>query len=137
MIISRVQGDIFEAPQKHIAFATNIQGYNDSGFAGQVSNRVWPDLAETGGNTLGEVLSYPFGEKIFYALVCHSLDEGGWRNTPKIARECLDQIECADDEEIAVVLMGSGPIGRMQGADVDAILEELEKSKKRLVVYQR
>ena len=137
MIVNRVCGDIFAATQKHIAFAVNTQGYNDAGFAGQVSSRIWPKLASTGGNELGEVLTHKNGNKTYHALVCHSLDSGGWNDTPHVARECIDKIEVSDDEEIAVVLMGSGPVGMMQGADVEAILKGMEKSKKKLVVYTR
>ncbi|MFA6554398.1 MAG: hypothetical protein WCS89_02705 [Candidatus Paceibacterota bacterium] len=136
MIVNRVKGDIFLAPQKHIAFAINTQGDNDDGFAEQVSLRIkWSELIRTGGNQLGEVLIRKDGEKTYYALVCHSLDKGGWNDTPRVARECLDKIEAPDDEEIAVVLMGSGFFGRMQGADVEAILGGIEQSKKKLVVY--
>ena len=137
MIVSRVRGDIFVAPQKHIAFAVNTQGYNDAGFAGQVSSQIWPKLASTGGNKLGDVLAHKNGDKTYHALVCHSLDSGGWNDTPRVARECLDKIDISDDEEIAVVLMGSGPVGMMQGADVEAILKGMEQSKKKLVVYTR
>ena len=137
MIVTRVSGDIFMAPQKHIAFAVNTQGHNDAGFAGQVSSRIWPELASTGGNKLGEVLTHKNGTKTFHALVCHSLDSGGWNDTPRVARECLDKIDAPADEEIAVVLMGSGPVGTIQGADVNTILAGMEQSKRKLVVYTR
>lgn len=137
MILGRVYGDIFLAPQKHIAFAVNTQGNNNSGFAGQVSSRDWPELASTDGNKLGEVLKRKGNGKIYYALVCHSLEADGWNETPRIAQECLDKIDAPDDEEIAVVLMGSGPVGRKQGADVEAILKGMEQSKKKLIVYTR
>lgn len=137
MIVNRVRGDIFAAPQKHIAFAVNTQGYNDSGFAGQVSSRIWPELANTGGNGLGDVLIHRSGDKTYYALVCHSLDSGGWNETSRVARECLNKIDVSDGEEIAVVLMGSGPVGMMQGADVNAILASMEDSEQKLVVYTR
>lgn len=77
MIHNRVRGDIFAASQKHIAFAVNTDGYNDAGFAGQVSSRMWPKLANTGGNKLGDVLTHKHDGKTYYALVCHSLDRGG------------------------------------------------------------
>lgn len=137
MIVDRVRGDIFAAPQKHIAFAVNTEGYNDAGFAGQVSSRIWPKLASTGGNNLGDVLTHKNGSKTYHALVCHSLESGGWDETPRIARECLDKLDVPEGEEIAVVLMGSGPIGMMQGADVNAILVGMELSKKKLIVYTR
>ena len=137
MITNRVRGDIFATSQKHIAFSVNTEGYNDAGFAGQVSSLIWPKLANTGGNKLGDVLTHKHDGKTYYALVCHSLDRGGWNETPRIARECLDQIKTAAGEEIAVVLMGSGPVGLMQGADVNAILAGMELSKQKLVVYTR
>jgi hypothetical protein len=135
MIINRVCGDIFVASQKHIAFAVNTQGYNDAGFAGQVSLRIWPKLANTGGNELGEVLTHKNGNKTYHALVCHSLDPGGWNDTPRVVQECLDKIDSPDDEEIAVVLIGSGLEGTLRGADVEAILKGMEQSKKKLIVY--
>ena len=138
MIVNRVRGNIFAAPQKHIAFAVNTEGYNDAGFAGQVSSRIWPKLANTGGgNKLGDVLTHKNGPKTYHALVCHSLASGGWDETPRVARECLDKIGVPEGEEIAVMLMGSGPVGMMRGANVDAILACMENSKKKLVVYTR
>jgi len=137
MIVNRVRGDIFKAPQKHIAFAVNTQGVNNDGFAGQVSERVWPELALTGGNQLGEVLTLTKGAKTYHALVCHSLRVGGWKKTPEVVRECLDMIDVPDHEEVAVVLMGSGPVGKECGADVEAILTGMKESKKKLVVYTR
>lgn len=83
------------------------------------------------------MLTHKNGNKTYHALVCHSLDSGGWNDTPRVARECLDKIDVPDDEEIAVVLMGSGPVGMMQGADVNAILAGMEQSKKKLVVFTR
>ena len=86
MIVNRVRGDIFAAPQKHIAFAVNTQGYNDAGFAGQVSSRIWPKLVSTGGNELGEVLTHKNGNKTYHALVCHSLDSRGCNDQPGVPR---------------------------------------------------
>ncbi|MDO4962773.1 MAG: hypothetical protein Q4E75_01555 [bacterium] len=48
MIIKTVQDDIFNSEAKHIAFAVNTEGYNDSGFAGQVSDKYWNELAICG-----------------------------------------------------------------------------------------
>lgn len=134
MIVKKVRGNIFEAPQKHIAFAVNTQGYNDSGFAGQVAS-FWTDLANTGGNQLGEILTHQHEGKTYYALVCHALEEGGWDNTPSVVKKCLNSINIPQDEEIAIVLMGSGMVGTLMGADVQAILNSMSQSKKKLVVY--
>lgn len=133
MIVNRVRGDVFKTPLKHIAFAVNTEGYNDSGFAGAVSSRFWPALGNTGGNTLGEVLHHTVNGKTFHALVCHELKANGWSRTPQLVEKCLNSIP--GNDEIAVVLMGSGLIGQMGGADVNAILKGMEASKKRVHVY--
>lgn len=133
MIVKRVRGDVFKTHLKHIAFAVNTEGYNDSGFAGAVSSYYWPALANTGGNTLGEVLHHTSKGKAFHALVCHKLKANGWSQTPQLVEQCLNSIQ--GNEEIAVVLMGSGFVGQMGGADVNAILGGIERSSKRVHVY--
>jgi hypothetical protein len=40
MIVRQVRGDIFASSQKHIAFAVSTDGFNDTGFAGQVSSSI-------------------------------------------------------------------------------------------------
>lgn len=137
MIVNQIRGNIFAASQKRIAFAVNKEGINDDGFAGQISDEIWPQLADTGGNNLGEVLTHVKDDVTYYAIVCHSLDPGGWKDTPTILAECLDKINIPPSEEIAIVLMGSGLIGLAGGADVTAILKAMEESKNKLVVYKR
>ena len=56
MVVKTVQDDIFNSKAKHIAFAVNTEGYNDSGFAGQVSRKYWNELANCGEHELGTVL---------------------------------------------------------------------------------
>lgn len=136
MIADQVKGDIFTAKQKHIAFAVNMEGLNDSGFAGKVAEKFWPELANIGENKLGKVLVRKVGEKTYYALVCHSLiKQNGWKKTPRIVRESLDKLRVPKNEEIAVVLMGSGPVGRLGGANVGAIVDAMSASKKKVVVF--
>ncbi len=136
MITDQVRGDVFEAPQKHVVFAVNVEGFNNDGFAGQVAARLWPKLAETGGNKMGQVLTRKSGEKTYYAVVCHSLmKQNGWKKTPRVVREALDRLRVPKSEEIAVVLMGSGTIGRMGGANVGAIVDAISASKKKVVVF--
>ena len=135
MIVKRVQGDVFKAAQKHIAFAVHTAGFNDSGFAGQVSSRFWSELENTGGNRLGEILSHQAGGKTFHALVCHELKVDGWSQTPQLVESCLNSIP--GNDEIAVVLMGSGFVGQMGGANTQAILAAMDRSSKRVHVYTR
>jgi len=137
MIVNTFRGDVFKTNCAHIAFAVNTKGYNDGGFAGQVSSSHWPELADTGGNKLGDVLSKKSKGKTFHALVCHSLGVEGWKNTPQTVTECLDALNVPDDEIVAVVLMGAGAIGQTEGADVFAILGGIARSKKKVAIYTR
>ena len=57
----------------------------------------------------------------------------GWSQTPQLVEQCLDSIP--GNKEIAVVLMGSGLVGQMGGANVNAILGGIERSRKRIYVY--
>lgn len=137
MIIDTVRGDVFRTALRHIAFAVNTNGYNGAGFAGLVASRHWPELADTGVKKLGSVMSRSVGEKTFYALVCHTLNRSGWKKTPEIVAQCLDSLDIPDGEPIAVVLMGSGRVGQMGGADVFAILGGLARSNQKIIVYTK
>ena len=114
MIVNITRGDVFQSPHRYIVFAVNTEGYNDAGFAGAVSSRYWPDLANIE-NKLGTVLRHNAGDKTFWALVCHSLGVNGWKQTDETVMRCLDKIEVADSETIAIVLMGAGMVGQMGG----------------------
>ena len=49
MIVEVKQGqDILKSGAKHICFAVNTEGINDSGFAGLISRNHWPKLADIG-----------------------------------------------------------------------------------------
>ena len=136
MIIDEKKEDIFEAPYKHIAFAVNTEGVNDSGFAGAVSRRYWKELAYIGPQKLGDVLSHEADGKIFYAIVCHSL-KTGWDRAPAVIEEALNSLGIPEDEEIAIVKIGSGPVGIKNEAPTFFIFEAMNRSKKRLIVYTR
>ena len=132
MITKVLNEDVFKTPYSHIAFAINTEGFNDAGFAGQVSGRYAPALANTGEKKLGEIVSIKAGEKTFHGLVCHSL-KNGWNDAPQAITSCLEKIET--DEPIAVVLMGAGFIGQMSGANVIANAKAIHKANKNIVLY--
>ena len=137
MIVEEKNGNIFETNCKHIVFAVNTEGINDSGFAGQVSINYWPALAHIGPKPLGTVLSIKKEEgKTFHAIVCHSLREG-WQKTPKVLEDCLNSLDVPDDEPIASVQIGNGLIGQISGADFPAIIQAMEHSKKSIILYTR
>ena len=135
MITSKIKGDILKSEHEHIAFAINTEGYNDAGFAGLVARRFWPDLAITGERQRGTVLKHSAGGKTFYGIVCHSLAEHGWERSPETIEEALNALDVPKNETIAAVAIGGGPIGQMQGADVEANLKAMERSNKNIVVY--
>ena len=66
MVVRTVQDNVFNSEAKHIAFAVNAEGFNDSGFAGQVSSEYWNELANCGEYELGTVLSKTVGDKTFH-----------------------------------------------------------------------
>ncbi len=137
MIVSIINGDIFQSPNSHIAFAVNTNGYNDDGFAGFVSRNHWRELACTGEKKLGEVLTKKTDTVTFHALVCHSLTENVWNKAAETITKCLDSIDVPDTETIAIVLIGSGMIGQMTGANQLQILTGMANSKKKVAIYYR
>ncbi|MDR0650802.1 MAG: hypothetical protein LBG59_05380 [Candidatus Peribacteria bacterium] len=132
MIIKEIKGDIFQSEDKHIVFALNTEGYNDSGFAGAVCRKGFKEIANTGGNTLGTMLSKKIGEKTYYGIVCHSLHDG-WNDAAKIILRALDELPTTDN--ISAVLMGSSLVGLLSNVPVEEIYKAFEKSKKNISVY--
>jgi len=134
MIVDNKQGiNIFEGGNTRIAFAVNTEGVNDSGFAGVISRKFWPELANIGSCELGTVLTKSTPEGLtLYALVCHSL-ENGWHNQTETIKKCFDSIE--SDELIASISIGTGLIGILSGADFAQIKRGMELSKKKIVLY--
>ncbi len=134
MVVKTVQDNIFNSEAKHIAFAINAEGYNDSGFAGQVSRKYWNELANCGEHEIGTVLSKTIGDKTFHALVCHSL-HGDWgENQAEIIKECFDKIP-ADGEPIATIAIGTGLIGMLSGANFRQIVCGMHDSTQQIMLY--
>lgn len=134
MVVKTVQDNIFNSEAKHIAFAVNAEGYNDSGFAGQVSRKYWNELANCGEHEIGTVLSKTIGDKTFHALVCHSL-HGNWgENQAEIIKECFDKIP-ADGDPIATIAIGTGLIGMLSGANFRQIVCGMHDSTQQIMLY--
>jgi hypothetical protein len=135
MVIEKITGDIFETDSRHIAFAVNVEGINDSGFAGLVTIEIWPEMRYTKVLKLGEAYRHETDDKTYWALVCHSLLENGWEDAPSHLKKCIDEMEVPESEPIAIVKVGAGPVGRAMGADVMALHVAMSASNKRLRVY--
>lgn len=132
MIIDEKRGDILASGEPHIAFAVNKEGINGNGFAGMVAFWFWPELANTGPLELGTVLTKTVDGVHFYALCCHSLDDG-WPDQRDTIKKCFDAIET--NEPIASVAIGTGRVGQKQGADFEQIKAGMQDSVKRIVIY--
>ena len=134
MIITNKQGmDILKGGENRIAFAVNTEGCNDAGFAGVISRKYWPELANIGECELGTVLTKTTADGItLHALVCHSLDNG-WQNQTETIRKCFDAID--GDEPIASISIGTGLIGILSGANFAQIKRGMELSKKKIILY--
>jgi hypothetical protein len=135
MIQNVVRGDILLSGRKHILFGVNTEGYNDAGFAGMIARRYLPQIANTGPMNLGDKLEFEAEGKTFHALVCHSLGVDGWTNAPRVIEETLNRIQLPAGEMLASIAMGSGLIGKMQGADPIEILGALHRSKPPIELY--
>jgi hypothetical protein len=132
MIIKTKKGNILKGNERRIAFAVNVEGVNDSGFAGLISSRFWPELAYIGETKLGTVLTKKVDDIEFFALCCHSLKEG-WNNQQEVIKECFDAIP--GDEPVASISIGTGLIGIMSGADFVLIKAGMEASRKEIILY--
>ncbi|MCR5572511.1 MAG: hypothetical protein K6F57_01915 [Candidatus Saccharibacteria bacterium] len=133
MIVEVKNGqDILKSGAKHICFAVNIEGINDSGFAGLISRNHWPKLADIGECELGTSITQEDNGVFYHALVCHSL-RGGWRNSAEVVKRCFDSIPT--DDEVATISIGTGLIGVLSGANFSEIRRGMEASSKRIVLF--
>lgn len=132
MVIERRSGDILNGDQRRIAFAVNCEGINDAGFAGMISRRFWPELANIGPTELGTVLTKKVDGYEFFALCCHSLDNG-WNNQQETIRKCFDSIP--GDDPVASIAIGTGLIGVLTGANFTLIKAGMEESKAKIILY--
>jgi len=133
MIIEKLQGrDILKSGEKRIAFAVNTEGINDSGFAGMISRKYWPELAYIGKCELGTVLTKDSDDITFYALVCNSL-RNGWQNQTEVIKKCFDSINTLGS--IASISIGTGEVGILSGANFDEIKKGMELSEKKIILY--
>lgn len=134
MIVGHKIGNIITGRERHVAFAINREGDNDAGLAGAIARGFWPELASTGPMRMGSILSKDTGKKVFHAMVVHSRIEG-WEGAPDHIEACFNQLSVAPNELIASVAMGAGLVGRRTAADPEANLAAMERSNKRIVIY--
>jgi hypothetical protein len=140
MVLEIVRGDVLSTECKHIIFAVNIEGLNDAGFAGRITSDFWPEIRYEMRSPLGTVFEKKLPDgRTLHAIACHSLCVGGWNKTADVLEECFRTKFAAipDDEVIASVQIGGGPVGEVMGADVVAIRGVMERSPKNFLLYIR
>jgi len=134
-----IQGDIFDTPADHIAFAVNYpnkDGQSENGFtgfAGEVCRRFWPGLNNIV-FTKGEVRSHRSQGKTFHALAVHTNEVNGWQDAPQLIESCLNRIPVGSEEVITIVLIGGGKAGKKWKASVNNIVG-MSRSYKTVVLY--
>lgn len=135
MIINEKKGDILDTfSKRHVAFAVNSEGINNSGFAGNISRMYWPGLLNIQEAELGTVYTKEYNNFVFHALVCHSL-MNGWTDTEKVITNCFNAIPTNDT--ICSIAIGTGLVGLLSGANWQKIKEGMEKSKKEIIIYTK
>lgn len=93
----------------------------------------WKQTGHIGESELGTVLTKVTDEGItFYALVCHSLNNG-WCNQTETIQKCFDSIE--SDEPVASISIGTGLIDILSGANFEEIKKGMEMSKTKIILY--
>lgn len=134
MIVKTVRDNIFNTDVRHIVFGINKEGYNDVGFSGKISSKIWPELSDFGKHEIGDVFSKKVDDKVYHALVCHSLENGWGEDQAKVIQECFDKIP-SDGEVIASVAIGTGLIGVVSGSDFRQIVCGMHDSNQEIILY--
>ncbi|MFA5023776.1 MAG: hypothetical protein WC523_02345 [Patescibacteria group bacterium] len=133
-----VQGDIFETPADHIAFAVNYPNgngefNNSGGFAGEVCRQAWPELKNIK-FTKGETRSHRYCGKIYHAIAVHSNEPDGWKDTPELIELCLNKLPVDSTEVIAIVLIGGGKAGKKWKANINNLIG-MSRTYKTIALY--
>ncbi|MCX6797983.1 MAG: hypothetical protein NTX66_02065 [Candidatus Falkowbacteria bacterium] len=134
-----IQGDVFETPADHIAFAVNYPNsegqYNNSGtgFAGEVCRHYWPELRNIK-FTKGEIRSHTSMGKTFHAMAVHTNEPSGWKDAPELIECCLNKLPVSSVDVIAIVLIGGGIAGKKWQASINNIVG-MSRSYKTVVLY--
>lgn len=121
------------ATDADIVFAVNVEGFNDMGLARKVAQLTQTPLI-TGTTEPGNVRTIKHSGRLFHAVTAHSLRLQEWY---------LDAITSALDEigrkypnrRVAVVWMGSGMIGSLQGVDPSETKEAIDASALNCELY--
>lgn len=134
-IIRTVHGNVFESKLKHIVFGMSLEGSVSIGFAESVS-RQWRNLRYMTSWWQGQVRSFEGSKFTFHALCCYSLRaDVGFAHTPAAIASGLGRLELPPRAVTGFVMVGNDYVGRKLKADVTAILQAINNSPRRVVLY--
>lgn len=79
---------------------------------------------------LGTVVTFDYdGSRELHMIVCHKLGKGGWKNADQYVRYGMDYLWKSDpDSAYSIVNIGTGRVGRRDGADHGAIRDAMAAS---------
>lgn len=90
---------------------------------------------------LGSVVTFKFDSiRRVHMLVCHKLGPKGWHQAERHVRYGMDYINHLNDNPrrgFSIVEIGTGRVGRRDGADPAAIRKAMEESYLPAVLYKR
>ncbi|HEY0010913.1 MAG TPA: hypothetical protein VGB97_03330 [Candidatus Paceibacterota bacterium] len=103
------------------------------GIATRFVANIMPDMAPE----LGSVISFDFdGKRKLHLIICHEIGEGGWKNADKYVRFGMDYLDhLTDDRQHSIVQIGTGRVGRRDGADAPAIITAMAQSFLPVTLY--
>jgi hypothetical protein len=134
MIEDIVVGDILSLQKK----ADIIIGMNTelSDVLG-IGKRFVAQIRKTRSIALGSVISFEYDRtRELHMLVCHELGSGGWANADKNVRYGMDYLwNKRPDRKYSIVQIGTGRVGRRDGADHAAIRGAIASSYLRADLY--
>lgn len=85
----------------------------------------------------GSVLSFPFRDgRFLHMLICHELGVGGWEGAAEHVRYGLDYLRHTEPlRSYSIVKIGSGKIGKRDGANVSEMIGAIANSNLPVVLY--
>ena len=135
MIVDIHQGDITDPGNKRdIIIGMNVRLAE----ASAIGRRVLVGKSLTRSLELGDVVTFKFDEKRdLHMVICHRLGVGGWLNAEKFLRFGLDYLwqRSANKTQFSIVKVGTGAVGRRDGADAAAIHTAMADSYLPLLLF--
>jgi hypothetical protein len=116
-------GDITDPRnRRHIIIGMNSTLDDVIGIGVPYANKLRASLVNP--LTLGHVLSFRYDEgRRLHMIICHNIGFGGWKNADQHVRFGMDYLNQTEGEtgEFSIVQIGTGKIGKRDGADHVAI----------------